>query len=153
MATATATKRHAYPSKTVRSVGNVQVHRFRMAGLSGTGVEEYQYAAYVPVSGCFNAPYSTITSDSVEQSDGTFTCQWLGQIGTERLTPALEALPARSPERFEAVMAYFDRNHEQAYRYIVEAFPEAGGGNRSTGRIALALKCTEHRCTMTCYES
>lgn len=136
---------HAFPNKTVRSIGKVQCHRWRMAGDSGTGGEEYQYAAYVPIRRMSESPYSTITS----AEGGGF----IGQLGSERLTPQLEALPVMSQERWDQVHAFIARNHEQAYQTIIDAYPEAASGRQTGGRISVVLRNRVHTCNLEYYSS
>lgn len=72
------------------------------------------YAAYEPSSLCGN--HSSITHHE--------TYGWLGDIATRRLTPELEALPAYSEERYQAVKAYCKAQEDQAEAYIRQAFPQ-----------------------------
>lgn len=58
-----------------------------------------------------------------------------GQIGHRFMSPEIEALPAGSKERIEAVQKAYDEQYQEAYRLIVEAFPEAASGSRSMGDI------------------
>src|SRR5487761_1765428 len=52
------------------------------------------------------------------------TYGWLGDLTTRALTPELDALPAYSRERSEAVRAYFAGLQAQAEAAIVQAFPQ-----------------------------
>lgn len=71
----------------------------------------------------------------------TIDGQTCGRIGTERLPPELESLPARTMERFAAVQAWQEDRYAEAYRLIFEAFPEAktppvaGGYRQSMGEV------------------
>lgn len=89
------------------------VQRYNIIG-SDTSV----FAAYTPAP--LFGPFSCTTSGPEGQS--------LGQLGSERLTPELDALPAYSEERIEAVQTFHHANCAAAHRFIVEAFPEAGQG-------------------------
>ncbi|MDP2730341.1 MAG: hypothetical protein Q8O55_07655 [Dehalococcoidales bacterium] len=66
--------------------------------------------------------------------------KWYGKIGTSHVPPALDALPAGSDERIKAVHAYFEEEYAEAYRLIVEAFPEAATGTRDMGDIEILHK-------------
>lgn len=72
--------------------------------------------------------HSTITS-----IDG----EWYGRIGTRYLPTELEELPAGSEERLRAVGKWHEDQYEEAYRLILEAFPDADAGRRSMGEITL----------------
>lgn len=59
-----------------------------------------------------------------------------GRIGTDPLLPSLDALPARSEERYTKVMAFINANRDRAYALIVQAHPElATTGTRDMGEI------------------
>lgn len=73
-------------------------------------------------------PHSTVT---------TIDGRWYGRLGTRRSTSELEGLAPGSEERFRAVGKWHDDQFEEAYRLIVQAFPEASGGERSMGQISL----------------
>lgn len=60
---------------------------------------------------------------------------WYGRVATRRLTPELDALPAMSRERSEAVGRWHEAQYEEAYALILAAFPEAANGRRSSGHI------------------
>jgi hypothetical protein len=99
------------------------VWRFRILGTT-----TWVHQAWAPVAGLFGAPYSTLT----HAED-----RWWGKLGSERLTPELDALPALSAERSRAVRAWQDARFEAAYPLIVRAFAETAGGYRSQGEIML----------------
>ncbi|MBA7608583.1 hypothetical protein ES703_15761 [subsurface metagenome] len=63
--------------------------------------------------------------------------EWYGRIGTRYLSPELEKLPAGSEERLRAVGKWHHEQYEEAYKLIIQAFPEAEGGKRSMGEITL----------------
>ena len=74
-------------------------------------------------------PHSTIMS---RDSFGESGPGWFGRLGCRRFPCDL---PAYSKERSDFVMAEFNRQYEEAYLAIVEAFPEAAAGRRSMGSI------------------
>lgn len=53
-----------------------------------------------------------------------------GQIGHRHMPPETEALPAGTEERVNAVTQNYREQDEEAYRVIIEAFPEAAAGKR-----------------------
>jgi hypothetical protein len=87
---------------------------------------------------------SHVVYDVWEYYDGHSTMRsqdggcWLGRLGTRKLTPDLDALPAWSQERSDAVGAFHDHQYEQAYVAIVETFPEAAAGRRQMGSIEVS---------------
>jgi hypothetical protein len=99
------------------------VWRFRILGTT-----TWVHQAWAPIEQLFGAGYATLT-----HAEG----RWWGKLGTERLTPALDALPARSVERSRAVRAWQEARAEAAYPLIVRAFPETASGYRSQGEISL----------------
>ena len=72
------------------------------------------FTAWVP-SGLM-ANHSTITR--FEEIDPN---TWFGKIGTERLTAELDALPAYSDERMEAVKEFHGKQYEFAYSAMAES--------------------------------
>lgn len=60
--------------------------------------------------------------------------RWYGRVGTDRLPPELDALPAMSLERSRAVDDWHAGLYDDAYRLIVAAFPGATG-RRDMGEI------------------
>jgi hypothetical protein len=54
----------------------------------------------------------------------TFDGKWMGRVGTRRLTEELEALPAYSDERIQAVTAWQEAEYEEAYDFILSQVPE-----------------------------
>lgn len=60
-----------------------------------------------------------------------------GGLGTRNLPEHLNALPARSKERIEAVRQWREEQYAEAYRIIIESFPEAAAGSFMSGEIAL----------------
>ena len=135
--------RHAFPRQTEIRIGEIVVQRSRMGGYSGTDTEVYVYSAFVPTPSIMGGPFSTVT---------TIGEKWYGQLGTERQLPAaLEALPARSEERYTAVSEWHKLKHDQAYLVIEQAFPETLGGSHEMGRIYVTLGVEEHVCAGECY--
>lgn len=52
-----------------------------------------------------------------------------GRLGTNWLTPELEAMPMGAPERQTAVWDYFQGLYAKAYRVILAAYPELNDPN------------------------
>ena len=107
-------------------VEGVLVRRSRLLGTN-----TLMFHAWAPIDGIMASPYSTITHMDE---------RWWGRLGTEReLSAELEALPARSQERWERVHAWHEQNYQRAYELIERAFPEAAAGRYSMGDITLDL--------------
>lgn len=75
-----------------------------------------------------------------QHSTITYTCTEFspaGRIGTRRLPAALDALPALTDERIDAVTAWHAAQYAEAYAAILQAYPEAGApdARRSLGEI------------------
>jgi hypothetical protein len=102
-----------------KKVGDKIVDKF---SVGGTNIIVYN--AWEP-SGVFGE-HSTIT---------TFDGEWYGRIGTKRLSPEVEKLPAGSKERIDAVGKAFEEQYEEAYRLIEEAYPESANGKHTMGEI------------------
>lgn len=66
----------------------------------------------------------------------TIEGRWYGRVGTRYLTPDVEALPP-GDERSRVVGKWHEDQYEEAYRLIIQAFPEATAGKRSMGEITL----------------
>jgi len=67
----------------------------------------------------------------------TIDGQVMGRVGTTRIGPELDALPAMSDVRYHAVRAHINADYQRAYDAIVAACPEAFHGVRSMGSIEL----------------
>jgi hypothetical protein len=67
-----------------------------------------------------------------------------GQVGTRQLTSYLDSLEPFSDFRMGAVQAFHRMQYEIAYTAIVAEFPEAAGGNRSMGHIAVNAPTDDH---------
>lgn len=51
-----------------------------------------------------------------------------GKVSSRRLTPALDALPVNTDDRYAAVVAYHNENKRASYEAIRAACPEARNG-------------------------
>lgn len=61
----------------------------------------------------------------------------MGRVGTEPVPAELDALPARSTERMDAVRAWQRERDERAYAAILAERPEFANGERRHGEISL----------------
>lgn len=59
----------------------------------------------------------------------------IGQVGTRRLTPELDALKPYSQERLDAVRSYHEAQYAEAHAAILAAFPETAEGRREGAEI------------------
>ena len=92
------------------------------------GTNEWVYRAARETSGGSFQGYSSFGR----------TCGLLvGYVGTELLPADLDALPAYSTERREAVDKWHCERYEDAYAAIHKAFPETRAGRRSMGQVTL----------------
>ncbi len=107
-----------------RHVGDKVVHKYNIIG-----TRLIVYNAWEPSS--VMGKHSTIT---------TIDGKWYGRLGTSQVPPDINALPAGSDERIKAVRTYFDKEETEAYRIVIEAFPEAAAGTRDMGDIEIILK-------------
>lgn len=55
-----------------------------------------------------------------------------GDVATERPPADVDALPARSAERYAAVMKWYAGRYDEAYSLIFQAYPEAKAAGRTT---------------------
>lgn len=101
------------------TIGVVKVRRIQIIG---TGM--FVYKAYEPTT--LHGPHSGITS---------FGGEWYGDIATRTPTPELQALPAMSTERYEAIGEWYRQNRAEACAIILQAFPEAAEGHPSDGSM------------------
>jgi len=111
-----------------RSVGDVIVNRFRIIG---TRTLVYQALERWSSENGIGS-HSSLTS--VDGRDG-----WYGRVGTKRLPANLDALPAMTQERFDAVDAWHGQEYDRAYAAIIAAYPEAEGGRRRMGEIEITV--------------
>ena len=70
---------------------------------------------------------------SITSIDGV----WFGQLGTERITAELDALPF-GQERIDAVRAYRDEMNRRAYDAILAEFPNISIERIGDGEIEVA---------------
>lgn len=77
------------------------------------------YSAWEPSS--YSGPHSTVMS---------FAGKVYGKVGTKRIPPELEALPAYSMERANAVSRWYNEQKEAAYAAIIAKYPHAAKGAR-----------------------
>lgn len=92
----------------------------------GSGVT---YSAWVRTHDA-GSEYSTFTSSgnfALPQAGEGQRVTWYGLVTTRRLTPELDALPARSDARLAAVQAYHEALRQEAYAAILAAYPEIAG--------------------------
>ena len=102
-----------------KAVGDKMIDKY---SIIGTNVIVYQ--AWEP-SGVFGA-HSTIT---------TIDGKWYGRIGTRWLPPYLENMLAGSLERIQTVSKWLKDQYEEAYKLILQVYPEASSGMRTMGEI------------------
>ena len=102
-----------------RKVGSVVVHRYRIIG-----TPRVVHAVYVPGATYFSEFSTTFRIDGV-------LC---GKLTSKQIPANVNALPV-GPARFAACDAHRSELEEQAYRAIVEAFPDAAHGAREHGDI------------------
>jgi hypothetical protein len=114
------TRRAPYIHETKR-IGDKVIRKYSVATTDLIVYEAWEPSALM-------GPHATITS---------IDDKWYGRIGTRRPSAELEALPAGSEERFRAVGKWYEDQYDDAYKLIVQAFPEAGAGRRSMGEITL----------------
>lgn len=84
-----------------------------------------------------------------QSSDGLESVTEFGEYGnyeSARLPKELDALPAMTKERSDAVDAWRTEREEFAYRLIVQAFPEFAEGRRSSGHIDIQREPTHCAC-------
>jgi hypothetical protein len=89
------------------------------------GTNVVVYSAWEPMAG-----HSTMTT-----IDGA----WWGRIGCRPLPAELDALPARSDERFLAVTEWHEAQYQEAYSAILAQAPEARGGYLKMGEITITV--------------
>jgi len=65
-----------------------------------------------------------------------------GQIGHRHMPPEIDALPAGSQQRIDEVHKNYEEQYQEAYRIIIEAFPEAAAGNQDMGDIEIIHRGT-----------
>lgn len=92
------------------------------------GTQEWVYRALRPTDGGSFRGYSSFAT----------TCGiCCGYVGTELLPADLDALPAYSRERSDAVDRWHHERYQDAYEAIHKAFPESTGGVHRSGEITL----------------
>ena len=107
-----------------RTIGSRIVRKTQIAG----GGNWTSFSVWEPTSvgGSGGHSHSTIT---------TIDGKWYGRLGTQALPAELDALPALTNERIDAVQAHYDRLYLEAYTLIETAFPSAAAGRQSMGEI------------------
>lgn len=100
------------------------VQRYRILG-----TKCYVHVAYAKVDTFLENDFTTLNNDD--------KFGWLGQIGSERLPAELKALPALTDERQQAVRQWREERYQEAYKAILEAFPEAAYGTVSMGQVEI----------------
>lgn len=108
---------------TITLPNGIIVERYRIIGTN-----HFEYRALRPSPG-YQGYHSFLTVDGV-------TC---GYVGSENLPADLEALPAYSQERRQAVEAWQAARYAEAHEAILEAFPEAAQGTKSMNGISLTV--------------
>jgi len=94
-------------------------------GFRVIGTDSWTVAAYEPSS--IAGPHSSIHSFDWIDQVLRISSYW-GRIGTRRLPADLEALPARSQERLDAVRAHKASEYEEAHAIIERCYELAYGG-------------------------
>ncbi len=105
-------------------LGDKAVHKYNIIGTN-----LIVYNAWEPSS--ITGKHSTITF---------IDSKCYGQIGTRRMPPEIDVLPAGSEERIKAVRRNYEEQYQEAYRIIIEAFPEASAGTRDMSDIEVLSK-------------
>lgn len=95
---------------------NVLVRRARIIG-----TDRLYYSAWVP--SVLMAPPGQMGHSSINGFGGHIG--WWGEIGTERVPPELDALPAFSRDRSDRIGQWSRQNYARAHELICRAFPEA----------------------------
>lgn len=67
----------------------------------------------------------------------TIDGKWYGRVGTRPLPAALDALPAMSDERYNAVKRFHEEQYQEAYALIIATHPEAFYGRPDMGEIVV----------------
>lgn len=85
----------------------------------------------IRVFSCFEpyAGHSTITHDDQGKR--------LGRVGTRPLPPDLASLPPLSDQRSSSVKGWQSAQYMEAYRAIIQEYPEAALGSGIMGEIEL----------------
>jgi hypothetical protein len=117
-----------------RRIGDFRIHRYNIIGTNLWVYDVYEPTAAPRIGNGFG--HSTFTSNNMFSESKH---AWFGKLGTRRLTPELDALPAMSAARSEAVQKFHNDQYDEAYRLIMEAFPEAAKGHRSMGSIEIQV--------------
>lgn len=110
---------------TVTLPSGIIAERYRIIG-----TDQFEYRALRPTA---NGQYRGYSSFS---RAGDVLC---GEVGTELLPEDLDALPAYSQERLQAVTAWQAARYAEAHAAILEAFPEAAQGTKSMNGISLTV--------------
>ncbi len=92
------------------------------------GTDRCVYIAYERTSFC--GDHSSVQSECLGDE-----VIWWGSVKTLRLPEDLDALPAYSDERVNAVRAWRDRKYLECYDLILTAHPELSGCRMSCGEI------------------
>lgn len=122
--------------KTVHLANGIVVQRFLMGGRESVGYVAYEPATSTREAGSSHGTMTTLDREAGCVGQVAANPAWLGKVATRRLTPALDALPARTEERSKAVGAFHESNYAASYAAIEAAFPETRGlGFRCMGDI------------------
>jgi len=89
-----------------------------------------QYTAWEPSS--YTGNHSVLTTLAVAGVERVY-----GDVASTRIPAELDALKSMSRERETRVRAFQAAQKERAYNAILEAFPEAAGGERDMGEIVV----------------
>ena len=119
----------------VRLESGVVVVRYRIIGTSMVIHKAYEPTVLSGLNWEEGKPaHSSLTSfDEYRHEHGVF----YGEVGSRRLTPELDSLPAMTQERSEAVKAYHRTNYARAFDSILAAFPDARHGVWRDGEIVI----------------
>jgi len=107
--------------------GRYLIHRY---AISGTNLTVYEVREPSELCG----PHSNIMRHKHPHHSG-----YWGELGTRRLPPELDSLPAMSEERASAVRAYHDALYSLAYEAIERSpyGPETAGATRRSGELTV----------------
>jgi hypothetical protein len=109
------------------NIGGFTVVRYNIIGTNLFVHEVYEPS---PSNGAHFASHHSLMSGSTYGQPGT-----LGKVGTRDLPADIDALPARSDERYHAVRAFHQAQYDEAYALILRAFPDAATGRRDMGDV------------------
>lgn len=104
------------------------VHAYTMCGCPD-GAGELVLALFEPSS--LMGPHSSITGPLVGQLPGATGRETLGDYTTRRPPADIDALPAMTEERYQAVHGWYERRRAEACEIIRRAFPDVAADPRA----------------------